>query len=61
MIINKHFKISIIKSVIRMLGAVIACVLAAISKLEIGIIVLGSSLFIAEGLGILEEVLDPRK
>ena len=58
---NKHFKISLIKSLIRIFGCVTSNILLCINCINISIITLGSSLFIAEGLGILEEILDPRK
>lgn len=58
---NKHFKISLIKSLIRIFGCVTSIVLACINCITISAIVLASSLLIAEGLGILEEIFDTRK
>lgn len=59
--INKHFKVSIIKSLIRILGCVAACILVAFNHILYCILTLGISLSIAELLGILEEIMDERK
>lgn len=57
---NSHFKISLIKSILRILGCIIAIIVCFWSKTS-AIIVLSSALLIAEILGILEEIKDPRK
>ena len=58
---NKHFKVSLIKSLIRILGCAAACILIAFNQVLSCILTIGISLSIAELLGILEEIMDERK
>ena len=57
---NSHFKISLIKSILRILGCIIAIIVCFWSKTS-SIIILSSALLVAEILGILEEIKDTRK
>lgn len=57
---NAHFKISLIKSILRMIGCIGALVTCWLSPL-IPIAILSGTLLGAELLGILEEVKDNRK
>lgn len=56
---NAHFKVSLIKSFLRMGGCVAAMCLCG--QVAIAILVLSGSLLGAELLGILEEIMDKRK
>lgn len=56
-----HFKISIIKSILRIAGCIIAIILTCLNLLLPSLITLSSALGVAELLGILEEVYDKRK
>lgn len=56
-----HFNLSLIKSIIRILGGMISIVPLLYDSLNLSIILLGSSLALAEILGILEEIFDKRK
>ena len=55
-----HFRLSILKSVIRMLGS-ISAIVAAFFNIKLAVIYLASWYLVAEILGILEEVFDRRK
>lgn len=57
---NSHFKISLIKSILRILGCIVAIIVCFWSKTS-SIIILSSALLVAEILGILEEIKDTRK
>lgn len=56
---NTHFKVSLIKSFLRMGGCVAAMCLCG--QVVVAILVLSGSLLGAELLGILEEIMDKRK
>lgn len=56
---GRHFIVSIIKSLIRLAGALIA-ILIAPTNLFYSMIILAFSLFVAEMLGVLEELMDRR-
>lgn len=56
-----HFKISILKSILRIAGCVAGIVLACCGLVPASLISLASSLGVAEVLGILEEKFDKRK
>lgn len=56
-----HFKLSIVKSLIRILCCLIGCVLIAFNNTIVSILTIACGLSIAEILGILEEVFDKRK
>lgn len=60
MVMN-HFRISIVKSILRIVGCVCAGVLASLNLLLPSLITVSSALCIAELLGILEEIYDKRK
>lgn len=55
-----HFKISILKSVIRVLGSIIT-IITVLFNIKLSIIFLASFYLVAEILGVLEEVFDRRK
>lgn len=57
---NKHFKISMIKSIIRILGSLVGFTLINVDP-KVGLGVLCLSLLFGEVVGILEEVFDERK
>ena len=56
-----HFKISFAKSILRILGCIVACVFAATQWYMASLITLGLSFGVAEILGIAEEIFDKRK
>ena len=56
-----HFKISIIKSILRIISCVSAIILALLNLPIPALCMVGGGLAIAEFLGILEEVFDKRK
>lgn len=56
-----HFKISILKSVLRIVGCLVGIVLVCFNQTTASIISLASALGVAEVLGILEEKFDKRK
>ena len=56
-----HFKISIIKSILRIISCVSAFIFAIFNLPVPGLCILGGGLAIAELLGILEEIFDKRK
>ncbi len=56
---NAHFKVSLVKSFLRMGGCVAAICLCG--QAAVAILVLSGSLLGAELLGILEEIMDKRK
>ena len=56
-----HFEISIVKSAIRILGAIICLILLSVDFIGWGVGALAGSFILAEFLGILEEVFDKRK
>lgn len=56
---NAHFKVSLIKSILRIGGCVVAMCLC--THAIAAILTLGGSLLGAELLGILEEIMDKRK
>jgi len=56
-----HFKISLIKSILRIASGVTACVLAILNIIAPAVIVGFAGMGIAEILGILEEIFDKRK
>ena len=56
-----HFKISIFKSLIRIIGCIIGIILTVFNNIDSGAIVTFSCLGVAEILGILEELFDKRK
>ena len=55
-----HFNISIIKSILRIIGSIVTVVLSMVD-VKFAIISLGAFYVMAELLGILEEVFDKRK
>ena len=55
-----HFNISIIKSILRIVGSIVTVVLSMVD-VKFAIISLGAFYVMAELLGILEEVFDKRK
>ena len=55
-----HFNISIIKSILRIIGSIVTIILSMVD-VKFAIISLGASYVMAELLGILEEVFDKRK
>ena len=55
-----HFNISIIKSILRIVGSIVTVVLSMV-EVKFAIISLGAFYVMAELLGILEEVFDKRK
>lgn len=56
-----HFKLSFAKSILRILGSIVACAFAATQWYMASLIVLGASFGVAEILGIAEELFDKRK
>ena len=56
-----HFNISIVKSLVRMLGCVLFMFIAWHQQYEVAATVLAATFFVAEALGILEEKVDKRK
>ena len=56
-----HFNISLIKSLLRIVGCIVALFLGIFNCIIPSVIVLSSSLGLAEVLGILEEIFDKRK
>ena len=55
-----HFNISIIKSILRIIGSIVTIILSMVD-VKFAIISLGAFYVMAELLGILEEVFDKRK
>lgn len=55
-----HFNISIIKSILRIVGSIVTIILSMV-EVKFAIISLGAFYVMAELLGILEEVFDKRK
>ena len=55
-----HFNISIIKSILRIIGSIVTIILSMV-EVKFAIISLGAFYVMAELLGILEEVFDKRK
>lgn len=55
-----HFNISIIKSILRIIGSIVTIILSMVET-KLAIISLGAFYVVAELLGILEEVFDKRK
>ena len=55
-----HFNISIIKSILRIVGSIVTIILSMVET-KLAIISLGAFYVMAELLGILEEVFDKRK
>lgn len=55
-----HFNISIIKSILRIVGSIVTIILSMVD-VKFAIISLGAFYVMAELLGILEEVFDKRK
>lgn len=55
-----HFNISIIKSILRIIGSIVTIILSMV-EVKFAIISLGTFYVMAELLGILEEVFDKRK
>ena len=55
-----HFNISIIKSILRIIGSIVTIILSMVET-KLAIISLGAFYVMAELLGILEEVFDKRK
>lgn len=55
-----HFNISIIKSILRIVGSIVTIILSVVET-KLAIISLGAFYVMAELLGILEEVFDKRK
>lgn len=56
-----HFKISLIKSLLRIVGCIVGVVYAATNLLTIGLLLISILFGTAEVLGILEEIFDKRK
>lgn len=56
---NDHFKISLIKSIIRLLGGLGGVIAIKYNPL-ISILILSSVIFLSELVGILEEIVDKR-
>ena len=55
-----HFNISLIKSILRIIGSIVTIILSMV-EVKFAIISLGAFYVMAELLGILEEVFDKRK
>lgn len=58
---NEHFKISLIKSILRILGCVGTLCTVQLLAPVLPLSILGGTFLIAELLGILEEIKDKRK
>lgn len=56
---NKHLQVSVIKSIVRIVGCVLAIIFA--NTPVVGIILIALFFIIAELLGVVEELVDTRK
>lgn len=56
---NKHLQVSVIKSIVRIVGCILAIIFASTSA--VAIILISAFLIIAELLGVVEELVDTRK